>query len=818
MNARKLMLMAAVSYGLAVTAAAGAELSVDAVAQPEAPRSSHLKMGTGAAPDGTVLGVNNHYLTRNGRPFLPVMGEFHYTRYPAQYWDEEMAKMKASGIEVVACYVIWSHHEERAGEFNWSGQRDLRRFVETAKRNGLDVVIRIGPWAHGEVRFGGTPDWVVNAMPTRGNDPTYMKYVERYWTEVAKQVKGEFWKDGGPIVGVQLENEYNRSGPGQGPAHIAALKALALKLGFDAPYYTVTGWDDAVYPRGEVLPVFAGYPDEPWSRSAERLPPKEVYTFRFNSRTAGNVGAQTLGRAGGTIAQDMADTPFLGAEYGGGVPIMYRRRPLIMPDDIGAMLPVQLGSGANLYGYYMYHGGQNPQSYPTLEEDSRLGGYNDMPILNYDFQAPLGQYGEVHPVMGKIRPYHLFLNAFGDRLAPMMVHQPPIGPQTREDVSTPRYSVRSAGDSGFVFFNNYVRQFETPAQKDTTFKVALPSGPLSFPSRPVDIPSGAYFIWPFNMDLDGARLAWATAQPVTRIEDAGVVTYVFAETGGVPVELAFDGKAGVVRHGRRTLRPSADGRVVVRDLKPGTGEALRVTTPAGKTVSIVVLAKAEVEQLSRLPIGGREHLVLSPDAVFATEEGLTARSVADPDFRLAVFPALAAAPTATLPLTKGQDGLFQTWSASARPRTLTVKVEPLREAQAMPRPNTGGPSNAAVQPYPEAYGRSGAWTLTLPEAPLDGLSDAYLKIDYAGDVGRLFNGVDMLDDHFFYGTPWNVGLKRYSQRLTGPLTLTVLPLRSDAAVYIEPQVKPAFPASGQIAEVRKVELIPEYELKLSAGR
>ena len=136
----------------------------------------------------------------------------------------------------------------------------------------------------------------------------------------------------------------------------------------------------------------------------------------------------------------------------------------------------------------------------------------------------------------------------------------------------------------------------------------------------------------------------------------------------------------------------------------------------------------------------------------------------------------------------------------------------------MPRPNTGGPSNAAVQPYPEAYGRSGAWTITLPDAPLEGLSDAYLKIDYAGDVGRLFNGVDMLDDHFFYGTPWNVGLKRYSQRLTGPLTLTVLPLRSDAAVYIEPQVKPTFPQSGQIAEVRKVELIPEYELKISASR
>lgn len=816
MRARKVLFLGMIASVVLATAAPAAELTVDATTQPAAPRSAHLKMGSSRSPSGETLGVNNLYLTRDGQPWLPVMGEFHYTRYPVQYWDEEMAKIKASGVDIVACYVIWNHHEERAGEFNWAAERDLRRFVETAQRNGLKVIVRIGPWAHGEVRFGGTPDWVVNAMPSRRNDPVYLQYVERYWSQVAVQLKGLFWKDGGPIVGVQLENEYNRTGPGQGAAHIAALKAMAIKLGLDAPLYTVTGWDDAVYPRGEVLPVFAGYPDEPWSRSAERLPPKEVYTFRFNSRVAGNVGAQTLGRAAGTILTDMADTPFLGAEYGGGVPIMYRRRPLITPDDIGAMLPVQLGSGANLYGYYMYHGGQNPQGHTTLEEDDRLGGYNGMAILNYDFQAPLGQYGETHPVMGVIRPYHLFMNAFGSRLAPMMVHRPPAGPTTREDVSSPRYSVRSLGDSGFVFFNNHVRQFETPAHTATTFKVTLPSGPLSFPSKPVDIPSGGYFIWPFNMDLDGVRLSWATAQPVTRIEDGDVVTYVFSETKGIPVEMAFDAASGTVRQGRATVRAGAVGRIVVRGIKPGSGEALRLTSRAGKAIRIVVLSKAEVETLSILPIAGRDRLVLSDDQVFAGIDGLTLRSVDNPDFRLAVFPALSKAPSGKLPLTKGANGVFQTWTARAAPRDLSVKMERLREAEEMPRPTIGGPTNAALQPYPETYGRSAAWTVTLPKDPLEGLSDAYLRIDYAGDVGRLFDKVDMLDDHFYFGTPWDVGLKRYTQRITGPLTLTVLPLRGDAAIYIEPQVRPKVPPTGQIAEVRKIELIPEYELKLSA--
>ena len=98
MNVRKLSLLTAVSYALVATAAPAADLAVDATAQPEAPRSDHLKMGSSTAPNGTVLGVNNRYLTRNGKPVLPVMGEFHYTRYPVEYWDEELAKMKASGV------------------------------------------------------------------------------------------------------------------------------------------------------------------------------------------------------------------------------------------------------------------------------------------------------------------------------------------------------------------------------------------------------------------------------------------------------------------------------------------------------------------------------------------------------------------------------------------------------------------------------------------------------------------------------------------------------------------------------------------------
>jgi hypothetical protein len=138
------------------------------------------KLGSNRAPDGSTLTVNSQYLMRDGKPWIPVMGEFHYSRYPEAYWEEEILKMKASGVQVIATYVIWIHHEEIEGQFDWSGQRDLRRFAELCAKHGMLLYPRIGPWAHGEVRNGGLPDWVLAKSAIRTNDPTYLAEVKQF--------------------------------------------------------------------------------------------------------------------------------------------------------------------------------------------------------------------------------------------------------------------------------------------------------------------------------------------------------------------------------------------------------------------------------------------------------------------------------------------------------------------------------------------------------------------------------------------------------------------------------------------------------------
>jgi hypothetical protein len=779
-------------------------LTVDASGAVGAPLENTLKLGTSVSPTAGRLGVNSRYLTKGGKPWIPVMGEYHYSRSPATQWEAELRKMKAAGIDVVATYVIWNHHEPQDGRFEWKDARDLRRFVQLAQRAGLSVVLRVGPWAHAEVRFGGVPDWVVNAMPTRRNDPQYLRHAGRFFDGIGKQVRGLMWKDGGPVIGIQLENEYNLGGEGEGADHILKLKELARAAGLDAPLYTVTGWDRALYPSGEVTPVFGGYPDEPWAASRTELAPKETYAFRFDTRVSGNLGAQTRGGNRGTAETDMDRTPFLGAEYGAGLPFMYRRRPVVSPDDIASMVPVQLGSGVNLLGYYMFHGGRNPMASPTLEESAASGGYNDVPAINYDFQAPLGPDGQQRPVLAWLRPFHLFLRDFGDRLAPMAVRRPDATPANPADLATPRYAVRSFGDSGFLFVNNHVRQYTMADQQQVRFAVKLPGQVLTLPSQPVDVPDGAYFIWPINFDMDGVRLAWATAQPLARL-DAGAlgVTYVFAATPGMPVELALPAGARIDAPGM-TVSDTADQRLV-RVEHPGTGAMLTVGH-AGKQVRLLVLTPAQARSLSVGSIAGQRRLVLADAQVWFDGDTLQLRSADEPRFGFAVYPSLRKAPGGAAWRTR-TDGVFQRFEASVAPVQADAAATLLRPAGNVRPVPVGGRANTAMMPYPEQFRPAAAWSVRTMAPAAPQVERYLLRADVVGDVARLFDGTRMLDDWFYSGYAWEYALPANGG---GQLTLQLLPLRADAPIYLPKEARPDFNGQAQIAALRGLRVVPVY--------
>ena len=496
---------------------------------------NHLNMG-GKNPKGEEINVTSRYFTRNGKPWIGVMGEFHFSRYSRENWHRELAKMKAGGITIVSTYLFWIYHEEIEGKMDFGGDNDIRAFIEECKDVGLDVVIRIGPWAHGECRNGGFPDWLLKKYyKLRDNNEEYLAVVKKWYQSIYNEVKGLFYKDGGNIIAVQIENEFVDNAE-----HLAKLKEIAVECGFIAPIYTVTGWNSASgakIPVDEVVPVFGGYCEAPWENHMNRLLPSPHYFFN-RMRNDSAIGTDLIAKTQSDGWQLPYERyPFATCELGGGIEVTHHRRPIIKPMDIYAVSLVKLGDGNNLVGYYMYHGGTNKiGELSTFNETNATGYPNDYPILSYDFQAPLSEYGEVREQYGLLNMLHMFVNDFGEEFAPMIAVDSG-NTVAADDTNSLRYGMRTNGKSGFVFVNHYQRLTELADIENAVISAEN----VEFP--PIDVKGEVSFFMPFNMKIGDSVLEYATAQPLCKCGD----TYFFAEIPNIKAEYKFStGSANIV--------------------------------------------------------------------------------------------------------------------------------------------------------------------------------------------------------------------------------------------------------------------------------
>jgi beta-galactosidase len=759
----------------------------------------------GTSPSGHVLAVNNRYLTLDGEPWFPVMGEFHFSRYPESDWEEEILKMKAGGIQIISSYVFWIHHEEIEGQFDWSGQRDLRRFVQLCAKHGMYVWIRVGPWAHGEVRNGGLPDWLVKHYPTRQNDPDYLRYVRRYYGQVGQQVKDLFWKDAGPIIGVQIENEYHERGAGKGSEHMLSLLQLARDAGLDAPFYTATGWDGAEIPSQQILPVFGGYADAFWSRSVKALPPNANFFFT-TIRCDENVGDDLRSKRP-DLDQKYASYPFFTAEMGGGMEPAYHRRLLMSADDIAAMAVVKLGSGVTLYGYYMFHGGTNPEGKQTTLQESQATGYpNDLPVRSYDYQAPLGEFGQMNPSFAELKSLHLFLHDFGAALAPMRAYFPARMPESKRDTETPRVAARMDKDHGFVFINNYQRTYPLPQRKKFQVQLKTASGEIKVPRRPVDLPSGAYTIWPVNLPIGGTVLEYATAQLLCRLEESN--TLVFFAWPSVPVEFAFRTADGELIETRHTRVTRERGFVYVDKVEPGQEAVIWIRRHGGKDTRIVVLSRDVARNAWKETLGGQGRLLLSSADLYFEKERIHLSGNDTSQLKFEIFPKPDRVPRGFR--FSGHDGIFYKYASLVEGTSAMAVVEKRKDAS--PRAAVGMGREVATAPDEGAFDGAARWSIRIPPIESTAVRHVFLRISYEGDVARAYEGGKLITDDFFKGTPWEIGLGTLADRGADPeLELRILPLREDAPIYLPAGTRPVFPAGGEVARLKGVQVVLEYE-------
>ena len=472
-----------------------------------------------------------HSLIIDGKRLVPAMGEVHYSRIPANEWATEIKKMKEGGIMMLACYVFWNHIEEIEGQYDWSRQRHLRSFLEICKAESLPVVLRMGPFCHGEARCGGIPDWLfTKGCKSRSEDPEFLKYVERYYRQIFTQVQGLQWKDGGPVIAAQFDNEYRGHG-----SYLMALKKLALNIGFDLPFYTRTGWPELAspVPFGEMIPLYGDYADGFWDRSIEEGVGDYYKAFNFRAfRSSTAIATEQLGKQKERLNKGDEQYPYFTCELGGGMMTAYHRRPYLYPEDAYAMAIVKLGSGSNLLGYYMYHGGTNPDgklTYLNETQQTIATNYNDLPVKTYDFQAPLNEFGQKNPHYFMLRKLHLFMQDYGDLLAPMEAVFPCQQDIKQGDDSFLRWSHREKDGSGFIFINNYERLQNLSAKKN----VELEACGVKFPK--LTIPAGTSCIFPVNVD----GIKYATAQLIAKRNGK----IYLEQIKGIPTTVAMlDGK------------------------------------------------------------------------------------------------------------------------------------------------------------------------------------------------------------------------------------------------------------------------------------
>jgi hypothetical protein len=561
-------------------------LTIDASNVTREIKSGQFKMGNPGQPGHEIL-INNQYMTIGGKPVVPVMGEIHFSRYPKDQWEDAILKMKANGINIIAFYVIWIHHEEIEGQFDWSGNKDIRSFIKLCQKHNMLVYPRIGPWAHGEVRNGGTPDWILKKkfLVDRSNDPVYQSYVDRYFKQLAGQMHGLMYKDGGPIIGVQLENEYNR-----GKEHILWLKKTAQKYGIDVPLYTVTGWDNASVPENDVIPLWGSYPEAPWNADLEKITRNPSFEFDYDRNIE-------------------TSYPFFTCELGVGNQITEYRRPVFNRFDGLTIVTAKIGSGSNLTGYYMFTGGSNPVGILSSMEENRdeTGYWNTYPRISYDFQAAIKETGELAPSYYQIKKIHYFLNEFGEILAPMV----PVIAKVKDPAVDLQYSVRVKNNSGFLFGTNYYRGTRKPEQKNMQFKIKLNGETLQFPSKPVNIPDSSTFIWPFNFMMNNIVLKYATAQPLCKIDQKDRSDWFFIQNFGIQPELCFDASSIKSIESNSGKIDKINSQYIITGLIPGITNFVKIVNTEGKEQRVIVLSFKESDQVWLFNSSGNKQLFIS---------------------------------------------------------------------------------------------------------------------------------------------------------------------------------------------------------------
>ena len=347
-------------------------------------------MSGAAAPVGKpgTFTVGDKTFLLNGKPFVVKAAEVHYPRIPRPYWEHRIQMCKALGMNAVCIYIFWNIHEQQEGVFDFTGQNDVAEFCRLAQKNGLYVIVRPGPYVCAEWEMGGLPWWLLKKkdIRLRERDPYFMERVKIFEQKVGEQLKPLTIQNGGPIIMIQVENEYG-------------------SYGEDKPYVgEIRDCLRGIY--GKELALFQC----DWSSNFEKNGLDDL-TWTMNFGTGANIDDQFR-----RLGELRPNAPKMCSEFWSGWFDKWGARHETRPaKDMVAGMDEMLSKGIS-FSLYMTHGGT---SFGHWAGANSPGFAPD--VTSYDYDAPINEYGQATPKFWELRK---MMQKYSDKKLPNVPKAP----------------------------------------------------------------------------------------------------------------------------------------------------------------------------------------------------------------------------------------------------------------------------------------------------------------------------------------------------------------------------------------------------------
>lgn len=441
-----------------------------------------------------------------------------------------------------------------------------------------------------------------------------------------------------------------------------------------------------------------------------------------------------------------------------------------------------------MLGYYMYHGGSNPKGKINLYT-------NDLatPKISYDFNAMIGEFGQVRESYKRTKLQHYLFTEFQNQFALTKTILP--GDTSKNDpydVDALRYAVRSNAGSGFLFLNNFQDHVDNHDLQDMNVSIELPDETITIPSQgELTLGSESFAILPYNFDLAGITLKYATAQLITKINVEDEVYYFFFIPEGMKGTYALqtDDVSSIEVGCGHTKQLN---KMTIIEVEEMGSSIVRLVSAEGKKVVIYTMTSEQSLEFWKTDIRGKQRVLFTNANLLVSGDDIKLESTNREDVTLSVFPdfedSLGSVSGGMLAETEmSEDGLFKTYKFIIPKKEIGFKYSKVKDERAV---------------------------LEFESGSLEGLKEALLQIDYSGDIGYAFIDGDLINDNFCNNTTWEIGLKRFEEQLLEKgMYLYVSPIRKGTIVNSNTTMAGwNETAKERIADIASIRAVPVYEI------